>query len=357
VTARSFVLGSEAPALARYGWNPDDPYNTQRGVGANGDLPGDYAFLFGGLVVHNDDLDLHETAIYGALAMTVPASDPVGGRVFPPFFGEAGGPNGGPLLTIDGRPVEMFFVPTGFQPGQIFTVGETLTLAGQVAPALPATVEAEVTMPSGRIVHIGGQANAVGYYYDPSQNLALGEPGIWRLRVRVSYAGVTSAGQVYPPYPAGGVLGVEEGEIFVYVLPEDAPVVELTNPRGADVIMPTALPFNLTVAVPEGWEDVRMAYTVLMNGMVLDGGIQPAYGGVFAYNYDPQRLHRRFPNLDTTYQGTANPLSADAVRITLVLLGTDAAGQEALAGRTLTLFGDRLLALYAGWPVAEESTP
>lgn len=357
VTARSMILGGEGPTLARYGWTPDDPYNYQRGVGVNGDLPGDYAFLFGGLVVHNDDLDLHETAIYGALAMTIPANDPIGGRVFPLFFGEAGGSNGGPLLTIDGRPVEMFFILTGFQPGQMFTVGETLALAGQVAPTLPATVTAQVTMPSGRILHIGGQANAVGYYYDPSQNLPLTEPGLWRLKVRVSYSGVSSAGQVYPPYPSGGVPGAGESEIFIYVLPEEAPVVELTNPRGADIMMPVALPFNLTLAVPGGWQNVRMVYTVVMNGMILDSGIQPAYGGIFAYNYDPRRLNQRFPNLDTTFQGTLNPHSADGVRITLVLIGTDATGQEALAGRTLALFGDRLLTLYAGWPAPEESTP
>lgn len=353
VTVRQMVIGDETPGLIQTGWDFDDPHNYQRGVGVNGDLPGDYTFLFGGAVVHNAALDLHETTIYGSLLMTIDPEDPDGTRVFPPLRGAANGPDGGPLLTPRGVEAGMFFISTGFQPGQIFTVGDTLALSGQMAPTLPGMVRADVHTPSGLILTTSGQANTIGYYYDPGQNLVLNEPGIWRIRLQVSYDGLTSAGQVQPPYPVGGVPGAENRDIYVYVLPEDAPVLELDNIQLPDSLVPMALPFNLTAEVPPEWDDVLMHYTVIMNGLVLDSGVQPAFGDIFAYNYDPRRLNQEFPNLDVTLQDTLTSYSADAVRMTFVLLATDAEGEQVMAGRAVTLFGDRLLTLHDSWPVEE----
>ncbi len=356
VTVRQMVIGDETPGVLRTGWDFDDSHNYQRGIGANGDLPGDYTFLFGGAVVRNAALGLNEAAIYGSLLMTIEDNDPNGTRVYPPLRGAANGPDGGPLITSRGTAAEMFFVSTGFQPGQIYTVGDTLVLAGQMAPALPGSLRADVYTPSGLILTINGQANAIGYFHDPAQNLRLSEPGIWRIRLRVSYTGLTSAGQVYPPYPSGGVPGAEARDIFVYVLPEDADVLALDSIRLPDVRVPVALPFNVTAVVPSAWDDVLMHYTVLMNGLVLDSGVQPAYGGIFAYNYDPRRLNQVFPNLDVALRETQASTSADAVRMTFVLQAVDADGDLVMAGRTITLFGDRLLTLHDGWPV-EEAAP
>ncbi|GAB4571717.1 MAG: hypothetical protein Kow0077_09160 [Anaerolineae bacterium] len=353
VTVRQMVLGDETPGILQTGWDGDDPHNYQRGMGQNGDLPGDYAFLFGGAVVHNTALDLHEAVIYGATLIMEDVDSPVGTRVYPPLRGAANGPDGGPMLATAGGPGEMFFVSTGFQPGQVFTVGDTLALAGQIAPTLPGVVRADVYTPGGRILPLGGRANAVGYYYDSSQNLVLNEPGIWRIRLQVSYDGLTSAGAVVPPAPSGGVPGAEDRDIFIYVLPEGAGVVELDNIRLADAKLPIALPFNLVAAVPFEWDDVVMHYSVTMNGHVLDSGVQPAYGDVFAYNFDPRRLNRDFPNLDIAFQNTQTPYSVDAIRITFVLQAVDENGELVMAGRTVTLFGDRLLTLYDGWPEAE----
>ncbi len=54
--------------------------------------------------------------------MIVPHDDPLGNRVTPPFRGSSGGPNGGPLLTIHGRPYDQFVTPTGVLPGTICVV-------------------------------------------------------------------------------------------------------------------------------------------------------------------------------------------------------------------------------------------
>ena len=354
IAVRQFVLGDETPGLVTPGWNFDDPYNYQHGVGVNGDLPGDYTFLFGGAVVHNTALDLHETAIYGALAVVIDPEDERGDRVYPPLRGAANGPDGGPLLTVPGQVDAMFFVPTGFRPGQVFTVGETLALAGQVAPTLPAQVEADVITPAGITLPIIGRANAIGYFHDPAQNLPLDEPGIWRIRVRVSYDGLTSAGRVQPPYPAGGVPGAAADEFFIYVLPEDAAALVLESPLQAETLITPAFPFNVTAAIPADWQDVQAAVTVNLPGVIVANAVQPAPGDVFTYTYDPRRLSQTYPNIDLTVGATQNPLSADMVTVTLVLTGTDADGDPVMAARTLTLFGDRLLALYDGWPVPEE---
>jgi hypothetical protein len=350
VALRQFVLGDETPGLIKPGWDFDDPFNYQPGRGINGDLPGDYTFLFGGVVIRNPELDLNEAAIYGSVALVIDPEGQEGSRVYPPLRGEAFGPDGGPLLTVDGDPLTMFFVSTGFQPGQVFTEGDVLRLAGQMAPALPGIVEADVTTPSGRILPIIGRANAVGYFFDPDQYIALSESGIWQIRLRVSYDGLTSAGQVYPPYPEGGVIGARDYTFAIYVLPQGADVVTLSSPQIADAYIPTALPFNLTAEVPPEWDDVQLNSTVLMNGIILDSGVQPALGDIFAYNYDPRRLNQVFPNLDLTIQDTFTPYSTDAVRITLVLSGLDENGDPVMAARTLVLFGDRLLTLYDGWP-------
>ncbi|MBN2471987.1 MAG: hypothetical protein JXN59_14800, partial [Anaerolineae bacterium] len=87
MTIRQMVIGDETPGVIQTGWEFDDPHNFQRGVGANGDLPGDYTFLFGGAVVRNAALGLNETAIYGSLLMTIEDDDPNGTRVFPPLRG------------------------------------------------------------------------------------------------------------------------------------------------------------------------------------------------------------------------------------------------------------------------------
>lgn len=353
IALRQFVLGDETPGVIEPGWDLDDPYNYQRGAGLNGDLPGDYAYLFGGVVVENEALDLQEAAIYGSVMVVTEPGGPTGSRVYPPLRGAANGPDGGPLLTIGDQELTMFFTSTGFQPGQVFSVGDSLAVGGQVAPALAASVQADIVMPSGRILSTGGRANAVGYYYDPTQALTLSEPGIWRIRVRVTYDGVTSAGAVQPPYPSGTVPGATLGEFAVYVLPDESGVVSLQNPLFADGYLPTALPFNITAVVPSGWRDVRMHYTVLMSGIILDSGEQPAYGDIYAYNFDPRRLSRTFPNLDVALSVSQAATTADAVRIALVLSGTDEHGDLVMQARTVLMSGDRFIALHDDLPPPE----
>src|SRR5439155_9159629 len=136
-----------------------------------------------------------------------------GTRVFPPFDS-----NGGPLFSLKGKPIDMFFHLTAVKPGTILTIGDTASFAGYSAPMLPSKISIDVTSPSGRVRTIKGQANRIGWFYDPGTDFAVDEPGVWKAKVRITFDGLRSSGQVEPPYPTGDVLGSRSGEFYFYVV-------------------------------------------------------------------------------------------------------------------------------------------
>lgn len=338
LTARQFVQGGLDGGLTTY-WDSDDPYNGQSGAGLNGDQPGDYLFLFGGAVVR--DGDLRSTAIYGALGIVIDAeSDLLGPRVYPPYRGEAGGPNGGPLLTVRGEQINMFFHPTAARPGDVLTVGDTFSIAGQVAPTLPSTVSVTITSPGGETRQFEGLANPVGYFYDPAQDFSVDEPGIWTVTISVRHEGVTSAGQVEPPPPTGGILGVTGGTFPVYVLEADSPPLEWNDTR-ADFDFAAAVPYNFNFQVPAGWTDARVFSVVTIPGYVLSISELRVSGGSFSFQYNSSNLARDFPNLESNGDGDG-AASADVVTVTFVATGLDENGQPQIRSRSYTIAHDRL---------------
>src|SRR6185503_8038972 len=123
-------------------WRFNDEYNDQAGMGEQGDLPNDFKLLFGGAVLRGSALPHNEYAVYGALWVHLPASEPIErSRVFPPFQGNGGGPSGGPLMTLKGRAVDLFWHPTAVRPGSVLEVGDRVSFAGYFAPTLPSRLE------------------------------------------------------------------------------------------------------------------------------------------------------------------------------------------------------------------------
>lgn len=353
VAVRQFVNGGQSDSVASADgglplyWDTDDPYNRQIGAGLNGDRPGDYVFIFGGAVVRADDVQ--QSAIYGALAVVTRPETPPGMRVTSPGRGADGGADGGALLVVNGADVDMFFVPTGARPGDLYAVGDTLAISGQVAPPLAATVSTVITAPSGTVRAFEGTANPVGYFYDPGQNFALDEPGVWTIDIQVRHEGRTSAGQIEPPPLAGGVLGAENapgvrsGRIQVYVLP----MIENRLPWNAqlqDSAIPAASPYNFNFTAPQGWTNVRAFFTLTTPGMILDAGELRVNGRSISYAYNPTQLARSFPNLevDTRFSGA---FVSDARTLTIFASGTDGRGQPQFLARTFTIFHDRLISL------------
>ncbi len=339
VTARQFIAAGHDGGLPLY-WEWNDPLNRQIGTGINSTRAGDFLFLFGGAVVRNAEAGVQDTAIYAALAVTINADDAAGPRVYPPYRGQAGGADGGPLLVINGEPVEMFFHPTGVQPGQRLTVGDTLAVAGQLAPTLPSVVHVTITAPGGRVRQFEGTASQIGYFYDPAQDFQVDEAGVWTVEITTRHDGLTSAGRIEPPPPTGGVLGTTGGRFSVYVLPAEAEALVWAGGQ-SDIAIPAAFPYNFNLRFPADWQNVRIEYTVTMPGYVLESGPGRAGGGSFTYQYNPANLSRVFGNLESNGEGDG-PAASDVVAVTLVVTGTDANGRAQIQSRSFTIMHDRL---------------
>lgn len=340
VTLRQFISGGDNGLPLQL--SADDTYNQQIGAGIAGEQPGDYIFLFGGAVIRNEQAGIADAAIYGTLATVInPQLDDDGVRVLPPYRGQTGGADGGALLYVREQPHEIFFTPTAAQPGQVLVAGDVLSIAGQVAPTLPSRVFVTITAPSGTVRQFDGFANAIGYFYQPEQDFRLEEIGVWTVAIRVQHEGFTSAGQVAPPLPNGGVLGVEDGAFSLYVLPPDAE--PLAWERGADFIFPASSPYNYNFSVPEGWTEAQAYVTLTMPGFVLNDAPLRITGTTLDFQYNPTALHFDFPNFEN--EGQTGAFVSDALTLTFFVTGRDENGDFNARSRSFTLFHDRMVSL------------
>ena len=329
-------------------WRFTGEYGEQIGAGPQGDLPNDFKFLYGGVVIRGSAVPSSPVyGIYGSLFVLVPDSDPNGGsRVFPPFEGNGGGPSGGPIMTLNGRKIDLFLHLTGVRPGSVLETGDTFTMAGAVAPTLPALVSYTVTSPSGVQTSYSGRANPIGYYYHPADDFTIRETGIYTVNLTVTYDGLTSAGPVTQPFPTGDVLGTANGQFSFYaVAPGSAP---LAVNLAADSTLAPPINLNVNGSAPTGMTLTGGHMTATMPGFVLQTGALTPASGQISYNYNLQTLAKSFPNLD-------QPAPADVVTITLFGSGTGSDGKPAYAARLLALQAAELFN-FAETPVAPAIT-
>ena len=322
-------------------WRFDEQYANQIGVGQHGDLPGEFKFQYGAAVLYGSALDQAHYAIYGSLFVLVPDDDPDGTRTFPPFQGNGGGPSGGPLFTLKGEDIDLLIHLTGVRPGSVLETGNTFALVGAIGPTLPAKVAYTVTAPDGSRRTFSGQANTIGYYYEPEDNFIVDQPGRYTVDLQVTYDGRTSAGQVTEPFPQGDVLGTARGRFSVYVVsPHSAPLT-VDMPRHDFLTAPAD--FTVTATAPTGTRLTGGHMTALMPGVVLEDGPLAVGNNRLTYEYDPVGLATGVPILDVERFG--EPVAADVVTVSLFGQGTDSAGQPSYAARVMTLHGAEFLNL------------
>jgi len=298
VRVREIVRGSDNQA--EY-WRFDDAYHVQSGNGPEGDLPGDFKFIYGGAVLRDEDAGEGEYAIYGSGWVHTEYDDPLGGRVMPPFQGAAGGPSGGPLFTIFDKPIDMFFVPLAVRPGMVLELGDTFRMAGPIMPTLPSKVEYAVTAPDGVRRSFGGVANAVGYFYQPSDDFTLDQTGEWMVELTVYHDGLTSAGLVEEPFPTGGPLTPDLHTFSFFVvesardrLPVYTDLSELDRqPWHYDVVSAS---FSMTLPAGLDADKVRMLATI--PGIVLASEELSVKDGRVEWTLDGPALNRLVHNLD-----------------------------------------------------------
>ena len=336
VRVREVVQGDDVPGSY---WRFGDAYHMQSGNGALGDLPGDFKFLYGAAVIRDDDAGEGVYAIYGAGWVLLPDDDPLGARVMPPFQGAAGGPSGGPLFTVHGQEIDMFFLPLGVRPGAVLETGDVFRMAGPIMPTLPSLVEYTVFAPDGTNRGFDGRANAVGYFYDPSDDFALDQPGLWRVEMRLTHDGLTSAGPVEPPLPEGGPLTPDVSSFSFVVV--DASTVRLDVSTDLAELTPDKWfrgrvdQATFEASLPAGWSGDDARVIVTMPGIVLVDERVPVHDGRLAWELDSNELNALAPNFDTR-EGIA-----DTVTVTFHAEGL-LDGQPAEAVGAIVTHGARL---------------
>jgi len=307
VRVREIVRGSDIQA--EY-WRFDDGYHLQSGNGPEGDLPGDFKFIYGGAVLRDERTGEGEYAIYGSGWVHTEYDDSLGGRVMPPFQGAAGGPSGGPLFNIFGTDVDIFFVPLAVRPGMVLEVGDIFRMAGPIMPTLPSKVEYTVTAPDGARQSFSGVASAVGYFYQPGDDFILDQPGEWIVELTLTHDGQTSAGRVDEPYPTGGPLTPDLRTFRFFVVESAAdrlPV--MTNLSDLDV-----QPWHFDVrsatfsmVLPAGLDADSVHLVATIPGIVLTSEELSVVEGRVEWTLDGPALNRLVHSLDYQ-QGLADTI-------------------------------------------------
>ncbi|MEE8477861.1 MAG: hypothetical protein V3S19_05790, partial [Gemmatimonadales bacterium] len=335
VRVREAILGDDVSGSY---WRFGDPYHGQSGNGPEGDLPGDFKYFYISAVIRDDVSGEGIYAGYGSGWVHARDDDPRGSRFMPPFRGAAGGPDGGPLFTVHGREVNIFFLPTSVRPGSLLHTGDAFRMSGPVMPTLPSLVDYTVTAPDGTVRSLGGQANAIGYFYDPDDDFVLDQAGIWTVDLGVTHEGLTSAGQVEAPFPTGGPL-TPDGKTFTFtVMDDDTELLDISSDleeRG-----PARWFENVDVAVfeadlPAGWSGDKARIVVTIPGIVLVDREVSVTGGTVRWEMVPRELNLLANNFDDMYN------IADTVTVTFYAEDSTG-GQTTRAAGTMVTHGARV---------------
>ena len=334
VRVRETVQGDDIPGAY---WRFGDAYSAQSGNGNPGDLPGDFKFLYSAAVIRDPASGEGVYAIYGSGWILLPDDDPLGARVLPPFRGAGGGLDGGPLFTVHGRPIDnMFFLPLGVRPGAVLETGDVFRMAGPIMPTLPSRIAYTVTAPDGAQRSFTGRANAVGYFYDPTDDFVLDQPGLWTVDIGLTHEGQTSVGPVEPPFPTGGPL-TPDGATFTFVVAgEQTQVLDietdltlLTPPQwyAGYPGVPTAF---FEARLPAGWSGATARVVVTMPGIVLVDEDIPVTNGAIRWDLDAPSLNRLASNFD--YESGM----ADTITVTFFAESTTGLGIVQATGSIVT---------------------
>jgi len=265
--------------------------------------------------------------------------------VMPPFAGPGNGgwtTEGGPILTLKGEDVHILILPTGVRPGAVLEVGDIFHFAGHIMPTLDSQVAVTVTAPSETQYLGGGQANRVGYFYDPDDDFVVDEPGLWSVDVRVWHDGMCSGGATIPPYPSGDVLGSEDGRYWFYVVHSHSPRLSVSLPSpGVLSFRDEVTPIAITGPLPADLRDPTVDYTISMPGYILQHGQVTPSNGSYEIIFNPVTLHEDFPNLDLTARDDWKPGLSDTFAIGL-LLRAQRGDETVYRANTVTIQGQQV---------------
>jgi hypothetical protein len=224
----------------------------------------------------------------------------------------------------------------------VLQTGDLFRFAGHIMPTLNSSVTVTITAPSGQTYAVGGQANRVGYFYNPDDDFIVDEPGLWSVDVRVWHDGLCSGGATVPPYPAGDVLGSEDGRFWFYAVPRYAPRLEVSSPSPGFLSFDNEVtPLIITGTVPAGLSAAAVEYIISMPGYILAHGQATIDGDTYQLIFDPIALQQEFPNLDLLGRDSHKAGLSDTFAIGLLLQGQR--GDSAIfRANTITVQGEQL---------------
>jgi hypothetical protein len=331
------IIGS--PWVATVYWRYDDTYGYQIGESAEGDLPGDIKWQFGGAVIRTADGSIAEYGAYSSLWVLLPDEETIGARITPPFQDATGASiNGGPIMTLNGEEIDMLFLPKSIRPGDVLELGDVIAFSGHVGPPLDSQVTVRITSPSGVVRERVWYANRIGWLYDPTFDFVSDESGRWTVDIAVLHDRPYVGNGVIPmSHNSGTVLGTS-GQYEFYVVPVDSERLQITSPQPGFITWPKGHvePLVFQGISPSGTTAIH--YTVHDKGVVMDQGIiTPNSDGKFTLTYDARALHEIFPFLSlTAHEGRWEGLS-DEVAISMLAVGGDTP-----ASNTITLIGEEI---------------
>ncbi|MBN1417186.1 MAG: hypothetical protein JXP34_00325, partial [Planctomycetes bacterium] len=245
---------------------------------------------------------------------------PLGNRVTPPFAGRAGGVDGGPILTVRGRPFDLFVTLTAVRPGTVLVTGDLVRLAGLFWPLVPARLTAEIRGPLSPDadpvwdpLRLETRGNSVGAF--ATEAVAATRPGRYEVTLRGIHDGSISSGPVRPPYPEGDLLGTPDGRFSFYVVEDEREEATGRSACALDVKAIEEAPGRVRVqgSVPRAWDAAEVRLTATFPGVVLEERRLEIAAGRFEWVYDLEASRRSFPNLD--------PDPVDTICITLFASG------------------------------------
>ena len=322
-------------------WRFNDTYGYQIGEPADGDQPGDLKWEFGGVVFRVPGQNINEYAIYSSLWVLLPPGCDTATygctRVTPPFQDATGvGINGGPIMTLLGKEIDMLFLPKSIRPGDVLEVGDTVAFSGHVGPPLNSWVEVTITSPTNVVRSHTWHANKIGWLNDPTFDFIANETGRWTVDVFIEHDQPLAYAAAPTSHNLGTVLGTNGRYEFYVVEPGSTPLT-LVSPLPGFIPLPSGKidPIVIRGAAPPGSTAVN--YTIHDKGVVMaQGSLTPSSKGVFTFSYDPESLHDDFSMLSlTAHEGRRLGL-ADEVSINMLAVG----GQP--RANTVTLIGEEI---------------
>jgi len=275
--ARSYVADPASEFNDSY-WDTNpvfEDFGRQFNTGEEDDLPQDVYRFMGGFVFRDLEKNKADYGIYSSIGIIIPKGTN-NNRIVAPFSE--------PLLEVNGRQFYIFDAGAP-SPGTIFEVNEPMGMGGMVFPAVGGiNCVKKIIFPDGKEVISQGMSNRIGTLKMFPGTVIADIPGVYKIKESCQYGEYR-----------GDVVGTADGTYNIYVDDKNkSKFFRLKNPRY--FIFDPVKGLELKGAITGDLADVKLTYSVVMPGCVMDEGNIKVEKGKFSYKFRPEEFNAQFPN-------------------------------------------------------------